>query len=188
MKRLWKTDDQDIRKKYRIGSIAFILILLCAVGVTWAYLSAETGAKKNAFEPGRVTCEVVESFDGTVKRDVNVRNTGNIDAYLRVALKGWRVSDGKHVGGQAQPPAFVPGPGWVKHGAFYYYTKPVAPQALPEHPLVKEMTLTSYKGMDPGAQSITVTAEAIQANPARAAELSWGVTITAGNVTTYSGR
>ena len=36
--------------------------------------------------PSHVSCEVTEKFDGETKSNVNVENTGDTDAYIRVRL------------------------------------------------------------------------------------------------------
>ena len=93
-----------------------------------------------------MSCTVTEDFDGTTKKNVNVTNTGDIDAYLRVKLVTYRVNDdGQHIGGTAAIPAFTPGDGWVKYGDYYYCTYPVAPGQQPETPLIDSLTLTDRK-------------------------------------------
>ena len=50
------------------------------------------------------------------------------------------------------------------------------------------MTLTaSYTDADGGRQSVDVMAEAIQSEPAQAVGQAWGVRISQGSVTAYSG-
>ena len=132
---------------------------------------------------------MTESFNGTVKSNVNVKNTGDTEAYIRVKLVTYRTNDdGQHIGGTAEIPAFTPGTGWVSYGGYYYYTKPVAPNGSPENALISSITLTgSYNDADGGHQAIDVMAEAIQSGPAQAVGEAWGVSITPGNVIAYSG-
>ena len=153
-----------------------------------AYLTTNTAPVVNTFEPSHVTCEVTESFDGKTKRNVNVKNTSDIDAYIRVKLVTYRVNDaGQHIGGVAEIPNFTLGDGWVKHGEYYYYTSPVAKNAKPAKDLIDSIELTAgYDDADGGKQVIEVMAEAIQSEPAEAVGEAWGVTISAGNVTAYS--
>lgn len=66
--------------------------------------------------------------------------------------------------------------GWVEHGGYYYYTKPVKPNQKPEAALTKEMKLkVNCDGADGGHQAIDVMAEAIQSTPAKAVKEAWGV-------------
>ena len=73
-------------RKVIVLAIAAVLLLSATVTGTLMYLVSKTTAVTNTFEPAIVTCEVQENFDGTVKKDVTVKNTSNIDAYLRVKL------------------------------------------------------------------------------------------------------
>lgn len=113
--------------------LTLVLLALALTGATLAYLITHTDPVPNRFTPAHVSCNVTEDFDGTTKKNVNVTNTGDIEAYLRVKLVTYRVNDdGQHIGGTAAIPAFTPGDGWVKYGDYYYYTYPVAPGQQPE--------------------------------------------------------
>ena len=96
--------------------------------------------------------------------------------------------DGQHIGGTADLPEFALGKDWVKHGEYYYYTLPVAPDKKPAANLADSMTLTgSYEDADGGKQALDVMAEAIQSEPKKAVGEAWGVRISQGSVTDYSG-
>ena len=167
--------------------IATVLLLALAIGGTLAWLSTKDAPIQNKFLPTKVTCEVTEKFNGTTgeKTDVNVKNTGTINAFIRVKLVTYRTNDeGQHIGGTASLPAFTLGTGWVKCGDYYYYTKPVAPNQTPETNLTDSMTLVgSYMDTDGGKQAVDVMAEAIQSSPASAVQEAWDVTIADGKVT-----
>lgn len=68
--------------------IAFcVCILACAaVSGSLAWLISAPGPVVNEFIPGVVTIQVDETFDGTTKSNVRIKNTGNVPAYIRVAL------------------------------------------------------------------------------------------------------
>lgn len=168
--------------------LATVMLFALAVGGTIAWLIDKDSPLVNTFDPSKVTCEVQEKFDGKVKSDVNVKNTGDIDAFIRVKLVTYRTNaDGKHIGGTAEIPDFTPGEGWVKYGDYYYYTKPVAPNAKPATNLISSITLTdSYTDADGGMQAIDVMAEAIQSVPADAVRQAWGVSIAPNSVTPYA--
>lgn len=173
---------QRSRKNTRIITllIALLLFSALAVGGTVAWLTANTGNVANTFTPSHVACQVTENFDGTTKSNVNVTNTGDTEAYIRVKLVTYRVNaQGQHIGGTAEIPAFTPGEGWVKHGEYYYYTKPVAAGKAPEKPLIgaNGIALIKYDDADGGKQAIEVMAEAIQSQPAAAVTQSWDVTV-----------
>lgn len=174
-------------KRRRIGKTATLLLsllLLATVTVagTLAYLTTRTEPVTNTFTPSEVKCSVTENFDGTAKSNVNVTNTGDTDAYIRVKLVTYRVNaNGDHIGGTAEIPDFTPGEDWVEKDGYYYYTQPVAPNAKPATDLISSITLTgSYSDADGGKQVIEVMAEAIQfdgvaSNGNKAVVEAWGV-------------
>ena len=157
--------------------IATVLLLALAIGGTVAWLSTKDAPITNTFNPSKVACEVTEKFDGStgVKSNVNVKNTGTINAFIRVKLVTYRTNDqGQHIGGTASLPNFTLGKGWVKYGDYYYYTLPVAPKEKPEADLISSITLESYTDVDGGHQAIDVMAEAIQSVPEAAVNAAWG--------------
>lgn len=167
-----------------------LLLVTLIVGGTVAYLVTQVTPVTNTFTPSHVTCEVNENFNGTVKSNVNVTNTGDTDAYIRVKLVTYRVNDnGDHIGGTASVPDFTPGTNWVKHSdGYYYYTLPVKPNERPTAALIESIELTGpYNDADGGKQVIEVMAEAIQSRPTEAVGKSWGVIISEGSVIPYSG-
>ena len=182
------------KRKRRINKtgtllLSLLLVVTMAVGGTVAYLVTKTPDVKNSFTPSKVTCEVTEEFNGTAKSNVNVTNTGDTEAYIRVKLVTYRVNDkGQHIGGTATIPDFNPGTNWVPYGGYYYYTLPVAHDKTPEQPLIgtSGITLLTYNDADGGKQVIEVMAEAIQSGPANAVGDSWGVSISEGKVEAYT--
>lgn len=165
-------------KRSLVLVVSVLALVLAVAGGTLAWLSANTTPVTNTFTPATVSCEVEETFKNNVKSNVNVNNTSNIDAYLRVKLVTYRVNeDGQHIGGTAAIRGFTPGDGWVEHDGFYYYTKPVAPNTVPENPLIgtSGITLSEYTDVDGGKQVIEVMAEAIQSQPDDAVRQAWGI-------------
>lgn len=156
--------------------IATALLLALAISGTVAWLTTKDAPITNTFNPSKVACEVTESFNGTVKSSVNVKNTGDIDAYIRVKLVTYRTNkQGQHIGGTATLPSFTLGANWVKYGDYYYYTLPVTAGQTPAANLTDSMTLTAeYTDADGGRQAIDVMAEAIQSVPEAAVKAAWG--------------
>lgn len=169
-------------KKTGMLFLSLLLVIGMVVGGTVAWLSTKSAPITNTFLPTKVTCKVTERFDGRtgVKSNVNVENTGDIDAYIRVKLVSYRTNDaGQHIGGTAEI-NFEPGKGWVKHGGYYYYTLPVAPGTKPAAALISSIDLIgSYTDADGGKQAIDVMAEAIQSVPEAAVQAAWGLSIDA---------
>lgn len=169
---------------------AAALLLTMAVGGTMAWLNAKDTPITNTFQPSKVSCEVTESYDKekNVKSDVNVKNTGDTSAYIRVKLVTYRTNnDGLHIGGTAEVPNFTPGENWVLHtDGYYYYTLPVEAGGSPAANLTDSLKLkTGYDDVDGGHQALDVMAEAIQSEPAKAVSEAWRVVITEGNVSEY---
>ena len=166
-----------------------VFLVTVAIGGTLAYLVTQDEPITNTFTPSLVTCKVTETFDedSGEKKEVNVQNTGDTDAYIRVRLVTYRTNAaGQHIGGTATIPEFTPGTNWVKYGDYYYYTLPVKPSEKPTADLISSITLTqNYADSDGGNQAIDVMAEAIQSGPAEAVGTAWGVSISQGSVTAY---
>ena len=163
-------------KKTGMLFLSLLLVIGMVVGGTVAWLSTKSAPITNTFLPSKVACEVTESFNGTVKSNVNVKNTGDTQAFIRVKLVSYRTNDaGQHIGGTASLPTFTLGANWVSYDGYYYYTLPVAPGERPETNLTDSMTLTgSYPDTDGGKQAVDVMAEAIQSTPAKAVTEAWG--------------
>lgn len=177
-----KAKAQPVRRKtYHKGRltamvIATAVLLALAIGGTVAWLSTKDAPITNTFNPSKVACEVTENFNGKVKSNVNVKNTGDTEAYIRVKLVTYRTNDqGQHIGGTAFLPTFTLGANWVSHDGYYYYKLPVAPGEMPKTNLTDSMTLTNtYEDADGGHQAIDVMAEAIQSVPEAAVQAAWG--------------
>lgn len=83
-----KTYSRKPKRSIKPFLIAFcVCILACAaVSGSLAWLISAPGPVVNEFIPGEVTIQVDETFDGSTKSDVSIENTGNVPAYIRVAL------------------------------------------------------------------------------------------------------
>ena len=78
--------------------------------------------------------EVTDSYaSGNKKSDIQVQNTGNVPAYLRVRLVSYFVDAEGSISG-AEPsvyPEITLNSGWLAgENHTYYYTKPVEPNGL----------------------------------------------------------
>lgn len=152
-----------MKRKTVLLLIAVALLLTVAVGGTVAYLSARTGEVKNTFEPANVVPEIKESFDGTTKKEVQIKNAGNVDAYIRVALIGnWCDADGNIL---KSVDVNVEADGWTKDGGYYYYKDAVPANGVTSY-------LIGPNGYQPSEESkpanahhfqLEVLAQAIQA-------------------------
>ena len=127
------------KRKNKIALLAILTLAIClAVGSTLAYLFDITGVVKNIFDPGVVTTEVTENFEDGVKSNVAIKNTGNVEAYLRATyVVNWKNEAGD-VYGKYEPVAETDYTlalqeydeediaKWIPGGdGFYYWTMPV---------------------------------------------------------------
>ena len=159
-----------------------VAVIGIAGGTTAAYLLDETTPLQNSFDPVFVECEVEEVFDKTTKSNVTIKNTGEIDAYIRaVFVVTWVASDGSIY---STAPArgvdyelVLGASGWeVGSDGFYYYTSAVAPGASTST-LIDSLTVVSQTPPEGHKLSVHVAATAIQSTPAAAVENAWGVTV-----------
>lgn len=83
-----KTYSRKPKRSIKPFLIAFcVCILACAaVSGSLAWLTSTPEQVVNSFTPGVVTIQVDEKFDGSTKSNVRIKNTGDVPAYIRVAL------------------------------------------------------------------------------------------------------
>lgn len=164
--------------------VCLTVILTAAVGVTLAIIFTGTDALENIFTPAQVSCAVVENgqpytatklSDGTGISALQVKNTGNTDAYIRASIVVvWKNTDGDVY---AKTPVLgtdynmtlslgtnSSAEQWVKGGdGFYYFTSPVAANAVTGNLIAS----ASYTANAPAGYSlyVEVVASALQAKP-----------------------
>lgn len=182
------------RKSILITSVA--LLLLVAVGTTIAYVFTKTDPVENKFDPSKVSCAVVENGNDPVssgnvpvssKTNVQIKNTGDTDAYIRVAVVvNWMSTDGTKV--WASKPVentdytirYAENTGWEKGSdGYWYYTKPVPPTEGSNLTdiLINEAKVLKPAPLDGYYLSIEIVASALQAKPASVVTSQWGVTV-----------
>jgi len=179
------------RSRANVLLLSLLFVAVFAIGGTLAYFTNQQDPVENTFAPSNVDCTITEEFDGRIKKDVNVQNSGDTDVFIRVKLVSYRINnEDERIGGLAPIPAFTPGSGWVEYGGLYYYTAPVAPGAAPQAPLIGSDGIQlagPYDDLYGGYQVIEVLAEAIQSAPAEAVGQAWNVRIANGAVGPYTG-
>ncbi|MBQ0037954.1 MAG: hypothetical protein KBS74_04710 [Clostridiales bacterium] len=148
-------------------ALVLAVLLVAAVGTTIAYINHSSNQVKNDFSPSEITCQIDEKVDGGVKSSVKVKNTGKTAAYIRAAVIANTVDDEGNINGAADVSGYLCGDGWVKSGDYYYYTIPVAPNEGTGELLTESINLEGIQ--------VTILAEAIQSQPASAAQDAWGV-------------
>ena len=165
--------------------MAILMLIGVVAGSTVAYLIDKTDRVANTFEYAKVSCEVTENFDNSTKSNVQVKNTGTTDAYIRATyVVNWVDSTGKIA---ASVPAGYgyeltenPDGKWtVGDDGYFYYLLPVAPGAsTPGSLLTCKVT---YPENPEYTLSVEILATAVQSTPASAVYDAWGVTPPSGN-------
>lgn len=171
-----KRSGGGLRKFLLLGAV-LALVLAVSVSVTFAFLVDKKDTVTNVFEPVKVSCKISEKFDGNKKTEVTVENTGDIPAYIRVAVVVNKADDdGNIVAGTVEEGkgSFTPGTGWVKHkDGYYYYTSAVTNGESTEN------LIGGTGGIDLTGIRVTILAEAIQAGGGTGTETAvqdaWGV-------------
>lgn len=168
-----KRGKREMRRNYkgRTALVALVLIFCCTVGGTLAWLATSTEDVVNTFTPGEVDSEVHEVLDGSTKRNVQIENTGNVDAYIRAAIVvNWVAADGT-IYGEApvrgtdytlQTDSY-----WFQDAdGYYYYPNKVGAKQLTseEHYLIKSCTPVANEAPDGCNLQVTILADAIQAD------------------------
>ena len=150
--------------------IAVLLLITTAVGSTAAFLVTKTEPVEEAFAYAQVSCQVTDTM--------GVKNTGTAQAYIRASYAAnWRDGEGKIAAAAPEGYSYDPEESlqWKKGGdGYFYYPDPVAPGEETPSLLTCSAPYPEYPGY---TLSVEVVAEAIQSNPAEAAEEAWGVRV-----------
>lgn len=194
-----------IRSKKARKLLACLTALLCMtfVGATVAFLMTQTGAVTNTFQGSKVACAVIENINDiandstesgkvtgvTLKKDVQIKNTGDTTAYIRVAVVvNWMSADGtrvwatKPIEGTDYTISYDLTNGWFDGGdGYYYYSKPVSPDSSNNltSVLIKEAKLNADVTVPVGTDntryylSIEIVASAIQSTPTSVVTGQW---------------
>ena len=175
-------------KRSLVLVVSLLALLLVVAGGTLAWLTAQDSVS-NTFTPAHVTCAVEESFNGTTKSDVKIKNTSDIPVYIRASIiVTWKDSSGNVYGQKPTTSDYdmqmAENSGWVLGAdGYYYYTSPVAVGAT-TGTLISSCTVKAG-ATPPGDDyklSVEIMAEAIQSQPDRAVQQAWGVSVSDGTL------
>ncbi len=154
--------------------IGILLLLTAASGITGAWLNAGADPLLNLFAKSGVPPEVVEEFDGETKENVQIKNNGNIDAFIRVVLTAVWLDEEGDISPEPVPElVFTSHSNWFEQNGFYYHKERVAPGATTTN-LIDSFELPVKEGL---RFELQVIASAIQADPDDAVEHAWPVTV-----------
>lgn len=196
-KRVLKTN-----RKAPVALVAILVLLCCAVAGTVAYLVTSTGPVTNTFTPAKVTTSVEETFDGITKSNVRIKNTGNIDAYIRVAvIVNWADDKGNVSGTPVKDSDYVmdlnidtgttTNAPWFKGSDGYYYCKTAVKSVKQDTkncytPVLIKSCIKATGAQAPAGYDLQVTilADGIQSVPADAVQQAWpAVQVSGGQLT-----
>lgn len=163
--------------------VSLLCLLLVTVSGVYAFLSATTESLTNQFDPVEVSCAVVENFNGQVKSNVCIRNTGDVDAYIRATVTvNWINAEGKilataPVAGTDYIIAWGES-GWVQDSAGFWYHSTAVEVDDDTAVLIQNVAPVPENVVPEGYfLQVQVLASAIQADPGKAANEAWGVTV-----------
>ncbi|MDY4966173.1 MAG: hypothetical protein SO100_07470 [Dysosmobacter sp.] len=196
-KRVLKTN-----RKAPVALVAILVLLCCAVAGTVAYLVTSTGPVTNTFTPASVTTEVVEEFNGQTKSNVKIQNTGDIPAYIRVAvIVNWADDKGNVSGTPVKDSDYVmdlnidtgttTNAPWFKGSDGYYYCKTAVKSVKQDTkncytPVLIKSCIKATGAQAPAGYDLQVTilADGIQSVPADAVQQAWpAVQVSGGQLT-----
>lgn len=172
------------RKKQKREKIALlvslVLLFTITVGGTIAFIYTNTKPVTNTFEPSKVACEIVETFDYITKSNVKIKNTGDTKAYIRARIVvNWIDDNGnisaiKPVLGKDYSLEDDKNINWIKIDDYYYHKNAISAGA------VTETLIKSCTQLDPNSEYslfVEILGDAIQSTPSKAVEESWNIKI-----------
>lgn len=175
------------KRKAAVLLTSLVLVLVCAVGATVAYLVDTTSEVVNTFDPAKVSCEVTETFENDVKTDVAIKNTSDIKAYIRAAiivtwknkaddeLKNGDVYGRMPVAGMDYTISLNDTDWFLGTDGYYYHKKPVPPESQDGETEVLIYNCSPVAGKAPEGYGLNVEilGSAIQSVPVSVVETYW---------------
>lgn len=166
--------------KRKLFGVSVLVMCLCILsGTTLAYLITGTNLIKNLFSPGQVSCQVNSNVVDTVPSNVTIKNTGTVNAYIRVAvIVNWADSSDNVTANSPEEGfdytiAYAEETDWKKAAdGFWYYTHPVAP-GKSTGVLIESCNILKSVAPDGYALSVNIVTSAIQATPDNVVTESW---------------
>lgn len=169
-----------IKKRKAVALLVCLtLAVTLTVGGTLAFLATKTDLIRNIFTPTKVTVEIEEKFLDA-KEDVKIKNTGNVDAWIRAAVViTWQDEAGNVYGvppvaGEDYTITYELSNGWMEGAdGYYYWTSPVAPDNL-TGVLIKECQYRENQAPTGYALNVEIVASGLQSKPASVFDTNWG--------------
>lgn len=162
--------------------ISSLILIITTVSYTIAFLSKNNNLD-NEFILGTVSTSIEETFENNVKKNVSIKNNGNVNSYIRVAI----ITSFKDSNSIILPDIpeentdysidFSQSPNWLysDNDGFYYYKLPVEPNTNTDILINECKTLKEYEDK---TFNIDIITQSIQAEPSRSVIEAWDVNIT----------
>lgn len=167
------------KTRFKTISTALAVLVVAVSAVSAALIVSVSPAVKNTFHLPEISNEIQETFDGSEKTSVKVKNLKD-DEFLRVAVViNWQDASGNVL---AQTP--VAGTDytisfnetdWTQKGNYRYYNKKL-PSGETTKDLLGANAVTELNAPDGYHLAVEVIAEGIQADPEKAVKDAWGIT------------
>lgn len=174
-----------MRKRRAKAAVILCLLVIVVVmcGAVLAYMFQLAESRESELIPAEVSCQVEEGFEkGTVKKEIRVKNTGNIPVYIRLRMVSYWVQEGEITSKASDYPEVELGKDWIEGtNHIFYYTKPVQQGEQTEN-LLESGSSIILREEDGYQQVVEVFAEAIQYEPEEAVEKSWNVSVEEENI------
>ena len=182
-----------MKTKKPVALVSILVLLCCAVAGTVAFLVTKTDSVVNTFTPSKVTTYVEEEFNGQTKSNVKIQNTGDIDAYIRVAvIVNWADDKGNVSGTPVKDSDYVmdlnidtgttTNAPWFKGSDGYYYCKTAVKSVKQDTkdcytPVLIKSCIKATGAQAPAGYDLQVTilADGIQSKPDKVVKEVWKV-------------
>ena len=174
------------RKGWHSGKPATLLVSLFLIfGVvacgTLSYIFVSSVLLNNSLKVVNVSSSVVETFNGTTKSNAKIKNTGDIDAWIRVAIvPTWEVCENNIYKAVNESASFndlnisIDTSNWFERNGFYYCKTKVAPNESTPVLINSASVRSNSIGYQAGYyMNLQILCEAIQAAPDSAITSAW---------------
>lgn len=169
------------KTKSKASLLLASLLLILAVGVfgSISYLIDTSDVVTNTFIPGDVDPGIEEEFNGSLKKDVVITNTGNVPAYVRAMIVvSWVDTSGNvlsEVPVEGTDYEMTISDAWTLSEGYYYWNEAVA--ASGKTGVLIESCEMKGAGKKGYSLSVEILTQSIQAEPTDAVKEAWSVTV-----------
>ena len=171
-----------MRKKFIFRSLMIVgsfVVVLLLVKQTQAWLLDKTSVRENEFTIAKIDHTIEEEFNGALKTDVQVTNTGNTKSFIRVLiLPQWLAKNTLTPVGLVAEETYnisFNQTNWSKKGDYWYYHQPVEAGAQTDI-LIKSAAPKAglSKNYQDKVFNLQVITQSVQATPIEAVKDLWG--------------